>query len=83
MEVDQISDTTHLPLDKGKNKKTVTVTETTTNNKKDEMNVNGPSDVSENTINTTLVADIKDNNTFADAASSFSSNVRRPQIQNK
>ncbi|CAG8680248.1 2956_t:CDS:2, partial [Funneliformis caledonium] len=41
---------------KSKNKATVTVTETTTNNKKDEMNVNGPSDVSKNTIDTTLVA---------------------------
>ncbi|CAG8767560.1 5189_t:CDS:1, partial [Funneliformis caledonium] len=54
--VDQISDTTPLPLDKGKNKKTVTVTETTTNNKKDEINVNCPSNTSENTINTILVA---------------------------
>ncbi|CAG8742045.1 2003_t:CDS:1, partial [Funneliformis caledonium] len=56
MEVNKTSDTTPLPLDKEKTKETDTVTKTITNNKKDEMNVNGPFDVSENTINTTLVA---------------------------
>ncbi|CAG8684883.1 2359_t:CDS:1, partial [Funneliformis caledonium] len=56
MKVNQTSDTSPLPFDKVKNKETDTITKITTNNKKDKMNVNGPSDVSENTIDITLVA---------------------------
>ncbi|CAG8741988.1 10292_t:CDS:1, partial [Funneliformis caledonium] len=56
IEVDQTFDTTILPLDKGKNKETVTVNEIITNNKKDKMNVDSLSDASENTIDITLVA---------------------------
>ena len=58
MEIDQISDTTLLPLDKVKNKETNIITETSTNNnnKQKELNVNRPSDASENTIDITSVA---------------------------
>src|SRR3954453_21536747 len=56
MEVDQTSDTEPLPLDKGKAKETDSVKDAATKNKKDNMNVDGPSDASENAIDTTLFA---------------------------